>query len=449
MVSDKLRLLPAVHEVADLLRKRSPAYSDTRLTKAARTAIQDVRLRILDGQPTSVDLESILSAALQLLESSCTPSQVVNATGVILHTNLGRAPLSESAIAAVCTAAKSSDLEYDLGSGNRASRNRLLSDPISQLTNTEAGFIVNNCAAALVLALASLGGKATALARSQIIEIGGGFRLPDIMKASGVQLMEVGTTNRTRLSDYEEALENGASAILWMHRSNFEITGFTQEPTLEELRQVADRFQVPLIYDLGTGLKWDTSTLNLRPEPTISDKAVQLADVTLFSGDKLFGGPQAGVLVGKASAIKRLAKHPLARALRADKLTMAAFAATLMSHLNETPQDLPTYQMLNITLAELSERAQQVYSALPNDHCEVVEVSDTVGGGTMPNSKLPGLAIKLTTLDTEHVHQRLRSEPSPIVARIQDDAVLLHLRTISPQQIDIVINKLRDILTTT
>ena len=446
MVSDKLRLLPAVHEVVKSLREHPVSQSEKRLTWAARMAIQQARERLLDNEINVVDEASILVSALEFLEDSCVPAQVINATGVILHTNLGRAPLSEAAIAAVCAAAKSSDLEYDLTSGKRASRNRLLSGPLAELTNTEEGFIVNNCAAALVLALAALGGKATALARSQIIEIGGGFRLPDIMKASGVELMEVGTTNRIRLSDYEEALEDGAAAILWMHRSNFEISGFTEEPSVEELRKVADHYNVPLIYDLGTGLKWDTELLNLRPEPTICDKAVQLADVTLFSGDKLFGGPQAGVLVGKASAIKRLSKHPLARALRADKLTMAAFAATIMSHLNDTPEDLPTYQMLRTSPEELMTRAERILSSLPADVCRVVEVIDTVGGGTMPNSELPGLAIEISTSETEQFHRKLRAHPLPIVARIKDDAVLVHLRTIAPHQLDTIIQKLSKIL---
>ena len=446
MTSDNLRLLPAVHQIVGLLRKHDKIDSERRLTWAARLSIQQARDRVVNDDQATMSHDEILSLALHFLRHSGAPQKVINATGVILHTNLGRAPLSEAALSALTHAAQSSDLEYDLETGSRASRNRLLARHLAELTNTEDGFIVNNCAAALVLALAGLGGTATALARSQIIEIGGGFRLPDIMKASGVELKEVGTTNRVRLKDYEEALQDGATAILWMHRSNFEIRGFTEEPTLESLRVLADKFNVPLIYDLGTGLKWDVESLNLPPEPTIDNKAVELADVSLFSGDKLFGGPQAGVLVGKSSAIKRLSKHPLARALRADKLTIAAFAATLMSHLNETPEELPIYQMLTVSKEDLRQRAQRVVSNLEGVECAIVDVVDTVGGGTMPSSELPGIALELTPPDVEKLHKSLRNPPLPIITRIKDGTVLVHLRTVPWKELDAVTHKLADIL---
>ena len=239
MTSEKLRQLPAVFEIVAQLRAQSPHLPDARLTQAARDGINHLRTKILDDPSTEIEVASILEHATSSLNRSYAPVEVINATGVVLHTNLGRAPLSRRAIDAVINAARSSDLEYDLEAGKRASRNRLLSKPLAELTHTEAGFIVNNCAAALILALAGLGGRATALARSQIIEIGGGFRLPDIMRVSGVRLHEVGTTNRTRLSDYEEALEQGADSILWMHRSNFELSGFTEEPSLAELSKLA------------------------------------------------------------------------------------------------------------------------------------------------------------------------------------------------------------------
>lgn len=446
MTSDKLRLLPAVHEVVEELRQHYHSNSDERLTRAARDAINAVRAEVLQAPQTPIDRDIILQMALATLQATFAPIEVINATGVILHTNLGRAPLSPKALEAIGGAAQSSDLEYDLQHGKRASRNRLLSEPLAELTHTEAGFIVNNCAAALVLALAALGGKATALARSQIIEIGGGFRLPDIMKASGVELYEVGTTNRTRLTDYEEALENGAEAILWMHRSNFEITGFTEEPTLDALRALADKYNVPLIYDLGTGLAWDTATFDLKSEPTIHHKSVHSADVTLFSGDKLFGGPQAGVIVGRRASVDRLAKHPLARALRADKLTIAAFAATLSSHLENRPEEIPVFQMLNMAPEELQSRAQAIAASLPENRFRIVEVKDTVGGGTMPNSELLGLAIEIKESDSERVHELLRSAPHPIVTRIQDNAVLIHVRTLLPNQLTTVAGKLANTL---
>ena len=448
MTSEKLRQLPPVFEVVAQLRAQRPHVPDTRLTQAARDGINHLRTEILNDPSIKIELQSILEYATLSLDRSYAPVEVINATGVVLHTNLGRAPLSRRAIDAVINAAQSSDLEYDLEAGKRASRNRLLSKPLAELTQTEAGFIVNNCAAALILALAGLGGRAAALARSQIIEIGGGFRLPDIMRVSGVNLHEVGTTNRTRLSDYEEALEQGAESILWMHRSNFELTGFTEEPSLAELSKLATKHEVPLIYDLGTGLLWDTDKFNLRAEPTIQDKTVQLADVTLFSGDKLFGGPQAGIIVGNRVSIEKLMKHPFARALRADKLTTAALAATLESHLAESPDDLPVYQMLTMSRAQLVERANTLASHLDEGHFNIIDITDTVGGGTMPNSELPGLALELKTDSPEQLHAALRASPLPIVTRIQEKAVLVHVRTITPSQIENTAHKLAKVLAT-
>ena len=448
MTSEKLRQLPAVFEIVAQLRVQNPQLPDARLTQAARDGINHLRTKILDDPSTKIELESILEHATSSLNRSYAPVEVINATGVVLHTNLGRAPLSPRAMDAVLNAAQSSDLEYDLEAGKRASRNRLLSKPLAELTHTEAGFIVNNCAAALILALAGLGGRATALARSQIIEIGGGFRLPDIMRVSGVRLHEVGTTNRTRLSDYEEALEQGADSILWMHRSNFELSGFTEEPSLAELSKLATKHRVPLIYDLGTGLLWDTTELNLRAEPTIHDKAVQLADVTLFSGDKLFGGPQAGIIVGKRTSVDKLTKHPFARALRADKLTTAALAATLESHLAGTPEDLPIYQMLTMSRTQLDDRANALVRHLSDNQFRIIDVIDTVGGGTMPNSELPGLALELTTDSPEQLHAELRAAPLPIVTRIKEETVLVHVRTIDPSQIENIAHKLAKVLAT-
>ena len=446
MTSTDLRNLPAVHDIVEQLRQLLPDLPQSRLRTAARHAIDTTRSLILSGKSVENSHDAIVRLAVRELHSQIRPEALVNATGVLLHTNLGRAPLSQRARDAMLEASQACDVEYDLAEGARASRNRLLAQSLGQLTGTDSGFIVNNCAAALVLALAGLGGRSTAIARSQIIEIGGGFRLPDIMRASGVALFEVGTTNRVKLQDFADALDNGADAILWMHRSNFDITGFVEEPDLKELRKLATERQVPLIYDLGTGAAWDMTQFGLNAEPQIHDMLVQLADVTLFSGDKLFGGPQAGVLVGKSRAIETLGKHPLARALRADKVTLAAFGATLEAHLNGNLAELPIHQMLAADESMLRQRAENIVTLVGHPALSVIDVVDTVGGGTMPTSQLKGIGVRIGAHSPETLHSQLRSATTPIVGRIQDEAYQLHMRTIPESQIETVAEALRNVL---
>ncbi len=360
---------------------------------------------------------------------------VINATGVILHTNLGRAPLPATAIDAIRDVADGySNLEYDLERGARGSRYTHCVGLLRELTGAEDALVVNNGAAALVLALNTLAeGRPAIVSRGELVEIGGSFRIPDIMAKSGARLVEVGTTNRTHLADYERALAGGDGVIVKVHRSNFAIEGFVADVSLAELARLAAPRGVPVIYDLGSGLLLSLERYGLTGEPVASDVVRDGATLVTMSGDKLLGGPQAGIVLGRRAAIERVRANPLTRALRVDKLTLAALEATLA--LYREPErafgEIPTLAMITEDVAAVRSRARAMAVRLTSGGiaCDLVETDASVGGGAFPTARIPSAAIALTG-DAEQLDARLRAAEPPVIARIVDDRIVLDVRTI-------------------
>lgn len=421
----------------------SPPLAESGLPHALQKAGAN---RVLDGLRAALrkgrleeipSLAALAEQARQAAEELARPGlrRVVNATGVVLHTNLGRAPLSRRAAEAVAQAATGySNLEYDLAAGKRGSRTARVEELLKELTGAEGAFAVNNNAAAVFLMLSALTpGMGVAISRGELVEIGGSFRVPDVMARSGARLVEVGATNKTRLSDYERVLESGqAQALLKVHPSNFKVVGFTQEVGVEELAALAARYGVPLLCDLGSGA--------LGPGPWPQDyptvrKWAEKADVVCFSGDKLLGGPQAGILVGKGKVIQRLKTDPLARALRLDKLSLAALEATLMDWRDEVA--VPVRAMLEIGPAELRQRAEELAALLaPLCPCEAVETAGEAGGGTLPGEELPSWAVALDP--AEELETFFRGWSTPILGRIHRGKLLLDVRTLLPGEDELI-----------
>lgn len=387
---------------------------------------------------------------LEALEAEDVPSlrPVINATGVVLHTNLGRAPLAEAARAAMARVAQGySNLEFDVDTGTRGSRYDHCADLFARLSGAEAALVVNNAAGALVLALnAVAAGKGVAVSRGELVEIGGGFRIPEIMERSGARLVEVGATNRTRPGDYSAALEAGdVAALLKVHRSNFRMTGFTEEVGLEELVRLAHDAGLPVLHDLGSGLFVDPSRLGLPAEPRAADSVAQGADLVVVSGDKLFGGPQAGIIVGRADLVARLRANPLCRALRVDKVTLAGLEATARLYLDppRALREIPTLRMLAETPESVLARARAVADALGREGVavEVVASGGAVGGGTYPDVSLASWAVALRPRGSATaLSAALRRGAMAVVGRIEDTRVLLDARTVDPTEVDALVS---------
>ncbi|HXN75776.1 MAG TPA: L-seryl-tRNA(Sec) selenium transferase [Gemmatimonadaceae bacterium] len=365
--------------------------------------------------------------------------RVINATGVVLHTNLGRAPLADVAIRAIAHVAEGySNLEYDIETGQRGSRYSHCVGLLRQLTGAEDALVVNNCAAALVLTLNAIAQKKEVLvSRGELVEIGGSFRIPDIMARSGAKLVEVGTTNRTHDDDYRRAITPKTAAIVKVHRSNFTIEGFTSEVRVERLAFIAAEHGLPVIHDLGSGLLLPLDAYGLTGEPTASTALASGATLVLMSGDKLLGGPQAGIILGSASVITRLRKNPFARATRVDKLTLSALEATLRLYLEpeRALKEVPVLAMLTERLEELESRARSIVALLHNSHieAEVAPSTASVGGGAFPTADIASRAIVLTT-DAEKLEERLRRGEPAVIGRIADGKLLLDLRSVLPRE---------------
>jgi L-seryl-tRNA(Ser) seleniumtransferase len=372
---------------------------------------------------------------------------VINATGVILHTNLGRAPLSKAAQVALQGVSRSfNTLEYDLPRGSRGKRDQHAEHQLTRLTGAEAAMVVNNNASAVLLALTALARrKQVLISRSQLIEIGGGFRIPDVLKQSGAKLVEVGTTNRTHLSDFEAAIEPRTALIMRAHHSNFKILGFTTEPTLAQLVQLGEEHGIPVLDDLGSGAFIDTAQFGLGHEPTVQESLQAGAPLVAFSGDKLLGGPQAGILVGRADLIKRLKRHPLTRAVRPDKLCLAALSATLNHYLlGEALQEIPIWQMIATDEKKMKARASTWQKSIGQG--QVQPGQSTVGGGSLPEETLPTWVLSLSVEKPTKMAGRLRDLEPPVIARIEDDKLLLDPRTVLPDQDEIVTQSLLSLL---
>ena len=406
-------------------------------TVSAIRQLQDDLRQTLPNLTEMPSDEELLNALESILEYQSQPSlrTVINATGVLLHTNLGRAPLSHAALAAVASVASGySTLEYDLAKGKRGKRDVHASDLLARLTGGESALVVNNNAAAVLLALSALTkGKKVAISRSQLVEIGGGFRIPDVMKQSGAKLLEVGTTNRTRLADFEQAIAEGASMLLVAHQSNFKIIGFTEEPALEDLARLAHQHDLPLMVDLGSGAFLDTTKFGLAHETTVQETLAKGADLVCFSGDKLLGGPQAGILVGQTDLLTKIRRHPLYRAIRADKLCLSALSATLLHYLKgEAEQEIPLYMMLSRSLEDLTEQVNRWIDRLQAG--SALEGLSTVGGGSLPAETLPTCLLALKVKSPAKFAARLRDSNPPIITTVQEDLLLLDPRTVLPWQ---------------
>ncbi len=367
-------------------------------------------------------------------ESSLQP--VINATGVILHTNLGRAPLSSAALQAMQAVAQGySTLEFDMQRGKRGSRYTHAEALLRRLTGAEAALVVNNNASAVLLALTALAKKRrVVIARSQLVEIGGGFRIPDVMAQSGAILEEVGTTNRVHLKDYKKALDGQpVKLVMRAHRSNFRISGFTGEPSLEEIVQLAHQYELSVYEDLGSGTLIDTARYGLDHEPTIQESLDAGVVLLSFSGDKLLGGPQAGILLGRAVLVEKLKRHPVARAIRTDKTTLAALSATLLLYLkNEAENRIPVWQMISMDVDMIKERAQQWVATLGTG--SVIKGESTVGGGSLPGESRPTCLLALDISHPDRFMAKLRQQHPPIIARVQGEQVVLDPRTVLPNQ---------------
>jgi L-seryl-tRNA(Ser) seleniumtransferase len=428
------------------------------VTATLRTLLTAARQAIAQGEaaPTPAQWPQRVAAVLaEVAQPSLRP--VINATGIIIHTNLGRAPLSLDAQRAVLSAAQGySNLEYDLAAGQRGSRYDHSRTLISRLTGAEDALVVNNNAAALVLVLSALcQGREVIISRGQLVEIGGGFRIPDVLRQSGVRLVEVGTTNRTHPHDFSDALTPDTAALLRVHSSNFRQIGFVSEPTLAELAQIAHAPDAPvpdapvlLIDDLGSGTLLDTGRYGLAAEPMVQASVAAGADVVTFSGDKLLGGPQAGIIIGRAKWIAQIRRHPLARALRVDKLTLAALEATLRSYQRGAAvQEIPVWQMIAAPVDELARRVQQWQAALGADSRVAIWPGESAtGGGSLPGETLPTHLLALALPHAEQVAAQLRGQALPIVCRIQQAHLLFDPRTVLPAQEEGLLAALRQIL---
>ena len=406
--------------------------------QAIRTVLENVRASASTSKSITLPArEILLTEATSLLEAWTSPTllPVINASGVILHTNLGRAPLSSASLQAMEAVAHGySNLETDLETGKRGSR-LIHSDVLLQrITNAETAMVVNNNAAAVLLVLAALASRRRVIiSRSQLVEIGGGFRLPDVMKQSGANLVEVGSTNKVRLADYEEALDEPAALVLHAHRSNFKMIGFTEEPELKEITSLAHSRGVPCVDDLGSGALLDTARYGLAHEPTIQESLAAGMDLVCFSGDKLLGGPQAGIIVGNAGLIAKIKKHPLARAVRADKLCLAALAATLMHYLkDEAGREIPIWRMISLMPDQLRQTAEGWRRKLKQG--EVIAGKSTIGGGSLPGENLPTFLLALDVKSPDKFLEKLRRQQPPIIARTENDRILLDPRTVLPEE---------------
>jgi L-seryl-tRNA(Ser) seleniumtransferase len=407
--------------------------------QAVREALSTIRGQLqADDLASSPPLETILRETALLLHewTEVTLQGVINATGVILHTNLGRAPLSRAAIAAMAEIARTySNLELDLETGKRGGRASDVEIILQRITGAECALVVNNNAAAVMLILSAVASrKRVAIARSQLVEIGGGFRMPDIMRQSGAKLCELGTTNRVRLADYEEAFHETA-VVLRVHRSNFKMVGFVDEPDFTAVVEAAHGAGQVVVDDVGSGALLDTSAFGLAHEPTVQESLTAGADLVCFSGDKLLGGPQAGIIVGKAELIAKIRKHPLARAVRADKLTLAGLGATLLHYVKgEAVDKIPVWRMIAASEGEVRARAEAWSRRLGTG--VVQPAHSTLGGGSMPGESLPTYVLGIGAPHPDRLVTTLRRQKPPIIARTEKGTVLLDPRTVDSEQDD-------------
>ena len=444
--SDLFRLLPSVDELMNSAEIPSLVadFGHRLTTERVRIALSDLRKDISEGKLDERGLRDeieripllICRSLQQWFAHSLRP--VINATGVILHTNLGRAPIADSALQHVAEVARGySNLEFDLATGERGKRDvhvsRLFAKLLSTAEREISTIVVNNNAAAVLLALNALAEDGEVIvSRGELVEIGGSFRIPDVMTKSGAVLREVGTTNRTRIADYERAINERTKLLLRVHRSNFQIVGFTEQPSLEELAALGGKRNIPVMEDLGSGELFDLREVGILGEPMIAASLRAGIDVVTYSGDKLLGGPQAGLISGAPELVAKIRSNPLFRALRVDKMFYAALEATLLAYLREDYDAIPTLRMMRMSEEELQHRAQQIAQQLKS--AQVVVTRSVLGGGSAPGATLPSraVAVRPPSMSADQLLQHLREWETPIIARVEDGLVLLDLRTVEP-----------------
>lgn len=431
---------------------------------AARNTLDTLRKKILSGKVKDLShidfsLEAIKELGMEELDTLMSPSlrPVINATGVVIHTNLGRSPLPDSALERIAEVARGySNLEYDLQEGRRGSRYSHVEEIVCELTGAESALVVNNNAAAVLICLETLArGREVVVSRGELVEIGGSFRIPDVMARSGAVLREVGATNRTHLRDYENAVTEETALLLKVHQSNFAITGFTKAVPVSELKELGMKRNLPVMEDLGSGTFTDFSRYGMAHEPTVQEAVKSGADIVTFSGDKLLGGPQAGIIVGKRELVERIKKNPMNRAMRIDKLTLAALEEILMIYRDpaDAVEKIPALGMLVQQEDELKEKAERLKEMLsgleiPSIRLEVVDTVSRVGGGALPLQELRSAAVAISGgegndgFSASRLEGSLRKNTPPVITRLEDDAVLFDVRTISPGEFEKVVKAL-------
>ncbi len=440
-INKELRKLPSVEKILEAvqIQPETERYTRALVTQAAQQTLADIRKQVSGGDncpPENLIIRRIKKSLNQQWPGFQSP--VINATGVVLHTNLGRSPLSQEAVASLAEISGNFyGLEYDLPTGKRGARAVEAEKLLCALTGAESALVVNNNAAAVLLILVVMArNKEAILSRGELVQIGGGFRVPDIMQQSGVILKEVGTTNQTYIKDYEEAVNGDTALLMKVHRSNFALRGFTSEVGVAQLKKLAAKHNLPVVYDIGSGALLNTEDFGLEHESTVQEALAEGADVVCFSGDKLLGGPQAGIILGKKEYINKLRKHPLMRVIRIDKMTAAALGATVKHYLQKEAIDkIPVWKMIAAGLEEIESRAQAVAISLKEAgiKAEVCDGSSTVGGGSLPDQTLPTRIVAVKPpYQIENFTARLRQAQPPLVTRIEADTILLDMRSVLP-----------------
>lgn len=461
-MEEKINLFTLIPKVDDLL--NNPLINELNnqvprviILESIREEIDLLRIKIREDDIEEEEVRKTISnLPKQIINRALRKNKnklrrVVNGTGVVLHTNLGRSLISEEIIENVADIASNySNLEYDLNLGERGSRYSHLEDIIKTITGGESAMVVNNNAAAVMLVLSTMAkGREVIVSRGELIEIGGSFRVPEVMAQSGAQLVDVGTTNKTHIWDYENVINENTSALMKVHTSNYRILGFTSSVSIEELRELKEKYDIPLIEDIGSGVLIDLSKYGLEYEPTVQDSIKKGVDIITFSGDKLLGGPQAGIIVGKRKYIDEMKKNPLTRAFRVDKFTISALESTLKLYLDEEQavKKIPTLNMLTISLDELEDKAVRLKDILCNEvdnkiEIEIVDELSEVGGGSLPLEKLPTKCLTLypKEMSVSKFERNLRSFTTPIITRVYRDKIYIDLRTVKYSEFDIVLN---------
>ena len=460
-----LRMLPGIDHIIELA-KSEPFFDNipkSVLARSARYVVENLRTAILDESSDITDKNLSDSLILENVKNSVQDAmklnlrRTINATGVVVHTNLGRSLLADDAVENLLTiASRYSNLEFDLSKGTRGSRYSNVEDILCEISGAEAAMVVNNNAGAVFLCLETISrDKKVIVSRGELVEIGGSFRIPDVMAKSGGILKEVGTTNRTHLKDYESAIENDTGLLLKVHKSNYSIVGFTADVSLEDLVALGARYQIPVMEDLGSGTFVDFSKYGLLKEPTVQESVAAGADVITFSGDKLLGGPQAGIIVGKKDLLNDIKKNPITRALRIDKLTLAALESTLRHYRNiDTGMgSIPTLRMLSLPFDQIETKAKELGKMLENIgdtrmSIKLINLSSRAGGGALPLLNLPskGVGVEIQGISANSIEEYLRNNELPIIGRIEDDIFILDLRTVQDDELLTIKNAFNNML---